>query len=414
MRKQKNKNYLVVIFSCGLFLLSLGSALLAEDILQRAYTHLSKQEYMPAISLFEEYLQANPGASRIHLEVAYVYLKISDDPHAETHFLRYLELTPEPPTPPKEYLDVQAELAFLYTRGTAKTKAIKYLHYILKYDSSREELRLNLAYLLLETNSKEAYSHFHILARSADARIREKARQQLRFEPKPFGYMAYLAAYYSNRFEIDVLNLKGRVYYKGSLFHPIEPYLFLNLNVDNESNVRVYPMLYSEQAMIAGAGVQWYPYKRNIRLFIQYGLRKQFLQHPDIPKKKDSLSFGAESFFFVPLSDNKKTGLEMNNVFLYYSHFNQDFLFEGKEVLSQKIVAPVHITFYMGVLYRWDSKKYFYNNNLESVFGVRCSLSRNYTYFLYGEYVHGSYMKDTVYGHTYNEFTAGLVIGLYH
>jgi Flp pilus assembly protein TadD len=411
-----------------------------EEALQQAYDHLAAGEYDKAIVGFETYLAGHPGNARIHLELAYTFLKVKNDDRALDYFLKYLALEPNDLKVRLEAayvyrrnnrlekaelqflaylkinprnLDVQADLAYLYiTMGETRKAALR-MEYILAIDPGRENIRLELAYLLLRENPSRARIHFRILSRSKKKEMRRHAqKKETDYKPSKYGYMLYGALYHSFRFDINVLDVLARVYYK-SLPLKLEPYIFAQMSTDAESTINPFPTIYSEQAAIFGAGLQRYLFRRHVRLFVQYGYRAKLLKIPGYPDRKYSFSYGVESFFSAPLG--KSVGLDLYNVLVYHSRFDNDYLFEGKETVYKLFETRKAGVFkpYAGVLLRWDSKKYFYNNSYEWVVGIRWTTSRRFTYFLFCEYKRGDYTKETVYGRHYDELLIGLVVGIY-
>lgn len=412
----------------------------AENKLDKAYQLLKAGDYEAAVKLFESHLEANPNDARIHLEAAYTYIKMKKDHDALLHLIKHMELVPATPevlletayaclrtkklnkaesyfsryleVKPRRF-DIHADLAFLLLKNSKRQEAIQRMIFILENEPGQETIRLNLAFLLLEKQPKEAYRHFHMLVQSKNPETRRQAQTVLDNKPSDIGYFIYAILYHSFRFDIDVLDVRTRVYLKNSFIAPVEPYLFLSLSTDAESTVNPFPTIYSEQAAIVGAGLQWYFIKRNARLFIEYGYRTKFLKLPYLEDKKGSLSFGMESYFHVPLDTH--WGLELNNVLVYHSRFDNDLLFEGREIISRKYSAGKYGYFkpYAGIMARWDTKKYFYNNNYELLVGISWSWRKDFTYFLFCEYRRGDYMKDTAYGRHYDELLAGIVVGIY-
>lgn len=445
------KNTAVLFFIIPLIipLIMSMAAFGAANDLDDAYKHLKAKDYKKAIGLFEAHLEKKPGDARIHLETGYVYLKIKNDEKALGHFLKHLELTEAKPKVKLEVaylylrlknnvkaerffrsylesepgnLDVSAELAFLLLKLDKKQEAIRRMKEILTRDPGRETIRLNLAYLLMSSDSSdssgssdkdEAYRHFKILSGSKDREIKEKADAELKYRPRAFGYMFEGILYHSFRFDINVLSLNARVYYRRFPLRFLEPYLFMQMSTDAESSLNPFPTIYSEQAVFFGAGLQWYPYKRNIRVYAQYGYIKKFLEVPGWESKKYTFSYGIDSFFRVPLGNG--WGLELNNSLGFHSRFDDDWLFYGKEIIYNTYTPGNAGIFrpYAGVVGRWDSKNYFYNNNLELIAGLRWTLSTNFTWYAFAEYSYGNYFKNTFYGKDYHELIVGVIVGIY-
>jgi Tfp pilus assembly protein PilF len=50
-----------------------------DEKLEKAYQLLKDLQYEAAVNLFESHLETNPADANIHLELAYVYIKLKQD-----------------------------------------------------------------------------------------------------------------------------------------------------------------------------------------------------------------------------------------------------------------------------------------------------------------------------------------------
>jgi tetratricopeptide (TPR) repeat protein len=439
-----SKEYIKYIFSIVLVLTAmLGSANFAysqeNEYLVKAYDFLNNGNENDALSLFELYLRDNPSDTKIYLQVGYIYYNKKDFEKAKKNFeyvvnnstnyeeittarrsLEYIESQSKPSvietpvnTDPKVNQSTSEILTTGYNLLNAGDKkgAIRAFENYLIEKPDDAKIKLQLGYLYVgEKRYESAYKSFDYVSRYSDNTddvdasniamyyLREKLTSTASTSLDIYFYNAlewYLQTdipnYPKNNY---ISNLLGHVNFKIGRTTTFGPYM--DIYLDSKSTPE---KILNDRFFEVGEFFKW-----KITDFLNFELRVAYVREIDYKKNKFQFKpilsagtrFGSSGFYKDRRSARTENFyLDLYGVALYDAKFENFFAQAAfREVLRYLLGGYSYMEFYLGQQIMADTKKEYYNNNVDLSIGMGFKPNLAGFPVLFVEAVSRNYLRD--------------------
>jgi tetratricopeptide (TPR) repeat protein len=284
---------------------------------------------------------------------------------------------------------IKKQLGYLYISEGQNEKAVENFK-IADELSPSDTNKLQIAYLLnLLKRNEEALTYFQQLGNSIDSDIREKSQiavlvleQSTRGQKFPWWGDVYIAPYYDTRFESSFWYLRAHegYYLDNNKFFSI--YGAVKISGDSKSKkgtTLVAPELYSDNALILGAGLKISPFY-GFSTEIQGGVGIELLESNSDRKVKEDfrveLIYENGIYPSISIPDKIQIALkplaDLFSSFGYYSRYKNGIGY-GSCRLGVRIIEfkKRAIDIYSRFNIARDTEKKYYNNFIEWGGGVR-------------------------------------------
>ena len=262
-------------------------------------------------------------------------------------------------------------------------------------DKGPQFVALTAAYRALEQEDfKAARSYLIEAKRGEDELLAKQARDQLRYVPKPVWADVYFEGYSWVRFtEPSSANLVPTVRLRGFL-HPIpkvdlDPYVFVQLSRDVASRVdggQGYPLIYADNHLMVGGGIQFRFWKKRVGLFAQAGPAFNLVRSSSAPLVQPDVRVGAFFALSGPKCDpapqkggvRKERSLcgDLYSEAVYVSRFDHNLLgvVRGRLMVTYLMTGPVAWEPYVEGRILKDIRNDYWNNLADAGLGHRWRL----------------------------------------
>lgn len=315
-------------------------------------------------------------------------------------------------------LTAQRQLGSLYANAGRPGDALD--RFIAAYRlMPSDTTRLQIAYLLaLMGENRRAYRQFRILSESADSSLRAAAEPasvvlstMACAQQFPWWFRAQASPYFDTRFN-DLIFLGAL--YAGRYIDSsrvVSGYAVLSLSADTRSTGGAFPVIFSDNYILAGLGLRIIPF-RGFTTEVQGGLAVNLVDRPDQKTVRGDFravaSYGIGLFprIFTPdlVAFTPSPFADVYASFGYYSRYENGLGYmqarAGCRLLTYRHSA---LDLYARVNIAADTEGDFYNNVLEA--GPGLSVVPEYTWgmSLTVEYLRGTYWSANQQGNPYGK-----------
>jgi len=254
---------------------------------------------------------------------------------------------------------------------------------------------LKAAYAALESEDfAAARKHLLEAKRGEDEGLAEQARSELRYLPKSVWADAYLEGFGWVRFtEPRSENLVPTFRLRGFL-HPLpkvdlDPYIFVQVSRDISSRAEGpegYPLIYADNHLMLGGGLQFRFWKKRVGLFAQAGPAFSLVRSESTPLVEPDVRVGAFFSLLVPNChpEPQKRGVRKERAFcadiyseaVYVSRFDHNLLaiLRARVLLTYLMTGPVAWEPYVEGRILKDIRNDYWNNLADAGVGHRWRL----------------------------------------
>lgn len=372
--------------------------------LDLAYQYLSEGKNSDAIRLFEEYIAQNPKATKIYLQLAYIY-KQSDKEKANTYFQYVLDNSIDPDEIEKAKVEIENYTRLKYATNTGNgssnetavknntddlneaytalnngnnRKAIELFEAYIKNHPDDTKIYLQLAYIYdKEKNYNKAIYYFdYVAANSTKTDEIDKAKQSgyILREMKGYNSFRSMSIYFYNVYDSYYQNYISNLL--GHLNFRMNKYVYYGLYTDIYLDARTKKDYILNDRYLEGGGYVKFNFSDNIALEVRLGYYRQIDAAKNGVNFKPILSMGTmfgEAPFYQPRKNlrNEYFYFDIYSTELYDSKYKNLFAqLQLREVLRYMTGGYSYLEVYLKQMAQADSRQLDYNNYGEVSIGM--------------------------------------------
>jgi Tfp pilus assembly protein PilF len=373
--------------------------------LDLAYQYLSSGNNAEAIKIFEEYAGQNPKATKIYLQLAYIY-KQTDKEKSYKNFQYVLDNSIDPDEIEKAKLEIenynfQKYSAITDLNGTDNNtvgsnpaddlnegykainegnykKAIQIFEAYAKNHPDDTKISLQLAYLYdKERNYNKAIYYFdYVAANSNNTEEVDKARQSgiILRDMRSYNAFRSMSIYFYNAYDSYYQNYVSNLL--GHLNFKMSKYVYYGLYGDVYLDARTKKDYILNDRYLEGGGFMKFNFSNNIALEVRVGYYRQIDASNNGVNFKPILSMGT-MFGDAPTYLSRRN---MRTEYFYFDIYSTE-LYDSKyknlfaqlqlrEVLRYMTGGYSYLEFYLKQMAQADSRQLDYNNYGEISIGM--------------------------------------------
>jgi Flp pilus assembly protein TadD len=400
------------------------------SLLNQAYQALAKLDYPTAVASLRQATQIEPNNSKIWLELAFALNHSKLVPEAVEAIQRVIQLEPS-------HVIARSQLGYLYLQQERLHDAVDTFLAAELLDPTNYSLKLQLGYLFDRLNDKEkARIKFIEASASPDPEIVLKAVKALKaLAPIVFarrGIWAteiYAAPIYYRRFN----NLIAPFIWRSGIIinqrSGLEGYFSLRATRDTRSTGGQAPQIFEDNFAIASLGLRARPFRNAWTFYGEAGLAINLLPNRlSSVRARSDFRFGTYySRIWGKRTPREKLMFPFNPIgeiyfdLSYYNRFKHNMIGylqvrEGLRVLqSQESSLEAYGRFNLVK----DTRSHFFNNLVETGFGLGFTPHQKWGVKLTAEYMRGFYLgierpdDPNPYPPRYGDLRFGLIFGKY-